>query len=176
MIIVGNNLKELIQQFNICPLNQFDETGIKIQLSNKTFIPNPNKKEHTIKYNITDVKPFFIEKNLDNGILRLKPKEICLCCSISEFHLPTNYFGVVQTKGSLARLFVTTNVTDSQVDPGYKGRITLEFVNYSPFIIEIPVGSIVAQLYIHKCSTNAAAYNGRYQNSTQPSLSKSEHS
>lgn len=174
MIVVGNNLKELIKQFGICPNNLFDETGIEVQLSNKIRIPNNEQKEN-IKYNVTDLDSYYIEKKIENGILILKPNQICLGCSKDEYYLPLNYFGMLQTKGTLARLFITTNVTDCQIDPGYKGKITLELINLSPFTVEIPIDSKVAKIYIYKCSTNALPYNGRYQNAIGPTISISDH-
>jgi len=174
MIVVGKNLKELVDQFKICPESGFDETGLSIRLSNKIILPIHSKFGDTILYNVTNVESFFEEIVIESGVLSLNPGGIALCCSQETFNMPTNYFGLVQTKGSLARLFVTTNVTDSQVDPGYKGKVTLEIMNYSPFKIDIPIDSIVAKMYIFRCTTNAEAYNGRYQNSDKPTISKSD--
>jgi len=62
--------------------------------------------------------------------------------------MPLGYIGFVQTKGTLARLFVAAHCTDVQIEPGFSGKVTLELMNQSPFDIAIPVGANIAQIYI----------------------------
>ncbi|WP_197714110.1 dCTP deaminase domain-containing protein [Ferriphaselus amnicola] len=95
--------------------------------------------------------------------LTLKPGQQVISCSKHKYKIPLDYFGLVQTKGTLARLFVSATCNDGQVEPGFDGYVTLEIINNSPWEIDIPVGSDVAQLYLVKCASPASkAYHGRY--------------
>ncbi len=171
MIIVGENLRTLISGSNICRIDNFDGNSINIKLDCNIFRPNEDS-EKTIKYGLHEkIENFYTEEQLIEGELILKPGQCALACSNEKLSIPLGYMGWVQTKGTLARMFVSSHCTDSQIEPGFQGKITLEIVNHSPFNISIPVGSIVAQLFILRCSTNnSLPYKGKYQNSDKPTL------
>lgn len=169
MLIVGENLKTLTRQLNICEERLFDENSLIIEIDNVVFVPDKSNKT-PIKYGHSQVDSHYIKQKIVNGEILIRPNDVVLACSRSNFNIPNGYFGVVQTKGSLARLFVAATCNDSQIDPGFSGRITLELINQSPFDIIIPVGSKVAQLYLYKCSTLSALYNGKYGNSEIPTM------
>ena len=171
MIIVGSNLRELIAQYGICDESLFDESCISIKLDRNVFLPNEDNISQKIEYGIGIFGDFFKQVEL-NKSLTLKAGEAALCCSDSKIAMPNGYMGMVQTKGTLARLFVSAVCSDSQVDPGFVGKITLELINFSPFKISIPVGSIVANLYILKCSTTCKDYKGKYGASEFPTKPK----
>jgi len=100
--------------------------------------------------------------------LTIEPGKQVLAASDGIFKMPLGYFGIVQTKGTLARLFVTATCNDGQVEPGFDGFITLEIVNLSPWKISIPLKETVAQLFIFKCSsTITKKYQGRYANTSR---------
>lgn len=131
----------------------------------------PKKNSDPILYDHHDYAELFEKKTLPHSGLTLKPGSAFLVCSHEPYRIPMGYFGQVQTKGSLARLFVTTHMSDPQIDPGFKGRITLELVNLGPFTITIPINTVIAHLYIWKCSTtNSKPYDGRYNNATEPTI------
>lgn len=172
MIIVGENLKSLIKQFNICDESLFDETGINVELGNVFYFPVYKKNAEPIVYGTMNVNGYFEKKIINGGTLDLKPRDSILACSKAPIKMPMGYMGLIQTKGSLARLFVAATCNDAQVDPGFEGKITLEIINYSKFDISIPLGAKVAQIYIIKCSTdNSSPYNGRYQAYSEPTRS-----
>jgi dCTP deaminase len=175
MLIVGENLKTLNKQLNICEERLFDENSLIIEIDDVIFTPI-NENNSPIKYGHSQVDKHFIKNTITNGEILLKPSGIALACSRSNFDIPNGYFGVVQTKGSLARLFVAATCNDSQIDPGFSGKITLEIINFSPFDIIIPVGSKVAQLYIYKCSTLSKLYDGKYGKSDIPTICIPEYS
>jgi len=166
MIIIEKNLKELVEQFNICPKSLVDNFSLTVKLGTKIFRPKklkPDGSEIKVTYGHTpDPKELFNEENADQNII-LNSQESILCSSSATYIIPNGYFGLLQTKGTLARIFVSLSCNDGQVEPGFKGKITLEITNHSPWTIELPVNSEVGQLYIFKCSTNAEfGYIGRY--------------
>jgi len=173
MVIIGDNLLGLIRQYEICNERFYDNFSISIELDKKYLKPKSFEKTGTIRYDLQNVDEYFEQQEMTSGHLVLKPGDAILGCSTVAIKMPLGYMGWVQTKGSLARLFVASTCNDSQIEPGYNGRITLEIINYSPFNIELSYRSKVAQMYILKCSTsNSTPYSGRYQNALNPTIAQ----
>lgn len=164
MIVIDKNLEHLAAQYDICDRSLFDEFSLKIQLSHHYFEPKREIPAARIVYGAHPVPAtLFSERKEIAQNLVLQPGEQVITCSKHSYVMPLDYFGLVQTKGTLARLFVQVTCNDGQVEPGFKGFITLEIVNLSPWTIEIPAGADVAQIYLLKCSSSASKpYHGRY--------------
>lgn len=162
MIVIEKGLEQLSEQYSICERLLIDEYSLKIQLGESYYVPRPQVEPvvygaHPAPENI------FSQKLTAKQNLVLEPGAQVIACSKHIYKIPIDYLGIVQTKGTLARLFVQATCNDGQVEPGFNGYITLELVNLSPWVVEIPVGSEVAQLYLMKCSSPAQkAYSGRY--------------
>jgi dCTP deaminase len=178
MVIIGENLKSLVEQHSIVECENFnlDETSIPLRLDNNIIDLLP-PKEAEFSYGDEIPKEWIKERKLKyNESLSLKPNECVLACSYEKINMPNGYFGFIQTKGSLARLFVTIHCCDAQVDPGFNGKITYEIINFSKMTIKIKPKQLVGNLYIFKCSTkNAMPYNGRYNESEKPTIQKPEY-
>jgi dCTP deaminase len=84
-----------------------------------------------------------IEETINDKGLLLKPKETVLACSKEIISMPTGYFGFIQTKGTLARFFITVHCCDAQVDPGYEGKLTFEICNFGNVAVKIRPGTLV---------------------------------
>ncbi|SHP98299.1 deoxycytidine triphosphate deaminase [Mycobacteroides abscessus subsp. abscessus] len=176
MLVVGDNLKELIKQHNI--VNQedsFDNTSISLRLGRKVIHMEPDTVGEVINYGDEIPQCFFKEEQLTNAGLILPPKSCILACSYEKVDIPNGYFGLLQTKGSLARLFVSLTCTDGQIEPGYKGNITFEICNHSNFSIRIRPKQYVGQLFLFKTSTKQVVlYEGKYQNAEGPTIHRAE--
>ena len=169
MVVVGDNLKGLIRAKGICDEDLFDEFSVKIKLDRTIFRLTPQDGK-TIRYGSQTVNEYYNEEKLESELL-LRPGECVLACSSQHITMPLGYIGFVQTKGTLARLFVAAHCADAQIEPGFSGKVTLELMNQSPFDIAIPVGANIAQVYVMRCSTdNSKAYEGKYQSSEIPTL------
>lgn len=170
MIVVGENLRGLINSKNICEDTLFDEFSIKLNLDKNIYrLIAPNNIP--LIYGKDDVSSYYHLDSTINHEIIIKPNECILACSSDEINMPLGYLGFVQTKGTLARLFVSAHCSDSQIEPGFSGKITLELTNHSPFSISLPVGVNIAQIYILRCSTNnSKPYNGKYKSSDLPTL------
>jgi len=172
MLINNENLKTLAISNNICNKHELiEDFCIQIRLSNDYYIPK--KDDSYIKYGLNSDGLFDKYELFDANEtpIILAPGEQVLACSNERYSIPNNIFGLVQTKGSLARLFVQVTCCDGQIEPGFEGKITLEIVNLSPFKIELPMLSKVAQLYLFQCSTKTLKnYNGKYAGHDIPSL------
>jgi deoxycytidine triphosphate deaminase len=171
MVIIGRNLLGLIRQYDICPERLFDRFSISLELDDCVLRPRP-PASGAIRYDMQEVEGLFEEQSLASGELVLAPGEAVLACSSDIVRMPIGYIGMLQAKGSLARLFVSVHCSDSQVEPGFIGKVTFELVNHSPFRVALAFRARVAQLFIFKCSTANPddSYNGRYQNASKPTL------
>lgn len=162
MIVIEKGLEQLSEQYSICDRFLVDEYSLKIQLGENYYLPEP-QLGNVVYGAHPDPKHIFSEKQIAKQNLVLQPGAQVIACSKHIYKIPVDYLGIVQTKGTLARLFVQATCNDGQVEPGFHGYITLELVNLSPWVVEIPVGIDVAQLYLMKCSSPAQkAYSGRY--------------
>jgi deoxycytidine triphosphate deaminase len=177
MLIVGDNLKQLINQYNIVDKeNAFDNFSITLQLSEKIVLmtPSPDTADiPTLYYGEEIPGEYLHQRIINNNGYTLPPKSCILACSHENILMPAGYFGLLQTKGSLARLFVSLTCTDGQVEPGYKGKVTFEVCNHSEFNINIKPRQQVGQLFIFKTSTkDVKLYNGKYQDAQGPTFQK----
>ena len=85
--------------------------------------------------------------------------------------MPQGYMGLLQTKGSLARLCVSLHFSDGQIDPGFRGKITFEIFNASDFKIRIRKFQAVGNLYVLKTTTKKhKPYSGKYAGANGPTI------
>lgn len=108
--------------------------------------------------------------NLDtDGCVDFPPGCCLLASTLEVVDMPLDLMGFIQTKGTIARGFVTVHLCDGQIDPGYNGSITLELVNLSKHSYRLRPGTPIAQLFLHKLTTPLeVGYRGRYQQATGP--------
>jgi dCTP deaminase len=104
-----------------------------------------------------------------DGSISFPPGCCFLASTVEIVEMPLNLMGFIQTKGTIARGFVTVHLCDGQIDPGYKGQITLELVNLSNIQYRLKPGTAIAQLFLHRLSVPlTSGYEGRYQAATGP--------
>ena len=172
MIVVGDNLHELMEQYRIVDRdNCYDETCIRLSLGDTYFKLVPNSKKNTLIYGESIPNDCIQKYKVDEKGLILEPNTAVLACSAEKVDLPKGYMGLLQTKGSLARLFVSLHFSDGQIDSGFKGHVTFEIFNASTFNICIRKFQPVGNLYLFKTTTdNHQLYNGKYANSDVPTI------
>lgn len=174
MLIVSENLAGLVRQFEICPEALIDEFSLEVKLGAKVRRQRKADTFEPLIFGETyDENAYFAPEETVGRDCSIAPGEALLACSADVYAMPRSHFGLLQTKGSLARLFVSITCNDGQIEPGYRGRITLELVNSAKFPVVIPKGSAIGQLYIFRCGSPAAKpYSGRYQNADAPTLAQ----
>lgn len=174
MLIVGKNLDGLVRRFDICATNLVDQFSLKLKIDSQVRRMKIVKKAvtTTVIYGPGMNASLLFDDLADSGhSIELDPQDKLLACTDTIYKIPAGYFGLIQTKGTLARLFVSCTCNDGQVEPGYSGKITLEVTNHSNYKIILPVGSEVAQLFLFKCSGDAdGIYAGKYQGADSPTL------
>ncbi len=172
MIIVGENLQQLMKQHKIVDrLNRYDETCIQLSLGSKCIRLQPNPNCTMLTYGEALPNNCVQEFDLNDEGLLLEPKTAVLASSAETICMPEGYMGLLQTKGSLARLCVSIHFSDGQIDPGFQGKVTFEIFNASDFIIRIRKLQAVGNLYLLKTSTpRHKMYDGKYAHADGPTI------
>ncbi len=69
----------------------------------------------------------------EGGAFYLHPGELALGVTIERITVPDDLVGWLDGRSSLARLGLMIHITAHTIDPGWDGRITLEFANIGRF-------------------------------------------
>jgi dCTP deaminase len=80
------------------------------------------------------------------GSYTILPGECVLGTTIERIEIPDWLVGRVEGKSSWGRKFLMIHSTAGFIDPGFKGNITLEFVNLSKVSQVLPIGEPIAQV------------------------------
>lgn len=89
------------------------------------------------------------------GGYRLEPGSFVLGSTIERVHLGDRIAAKVEGKSSLGRIGLAIHITAGFIDPGFNGRITLEFANVSPCPIILRQGAYICQVAFYECSSRA---------------------
>lgn len=103
------------------------------------------------KINIADGEAFF-----------LHPGELALAVTLETVTLPANIVGWLDGRSSLARLGLMVHVTAHRIDPGWQGKIVLEFFNSGKLPLALRPGMTIGALNFERLSGPVARpYNKR---------------
>lgn len=73
----------------------------------------------------------------EDACITLKPREMVLGRTYEKFTIPSDLAGAIEGRSSFARLGLMIHCTGDFINPGYRGQMTLQLVNLSPFTIKI---------------------------------------
>lgn len=85
----------------------------------------------------------------------LHPHQLILCSTQEYVDIPYDIQGQVHGKSSLGRLGLLIHVTAGFIDPGFKGKITLEMYNLNNRSILLRAGKSICQLSMTQLSCPA---------------------
>lgn len=101
-----------------------------------------------------------------DAVIDLKPGEFLLGSTAERVTLPAGLAAQVQGKSSFARLGLLVHCTAGWIDPGFDGKITLEFVNLGPNPIQLRIGRPIAQiLFMETLTPSKSPYGSKGRNS-----------
>lgn len=167
MIITSTNLEQLVLQYGICEKRLIDEFSLRLQMGTSYYEPLPADRPLVFGSHPEPATLFTARLPVQQH-LSLKAGQCAITCTKHRYKIPEDYFGLVQTKGTLARLFVSATCNDGQIEPGFNGFITLELINHSPWEVHIPISADIAQMYLFKCASPAERpYSGRYSDAAK---------
>ncbi|WP_145588640.1 dCTP deaminase [Yersinia aldovae] len=103
------------------------------------------------------------EINLSEGeAFFLHPGELALAVTLESVTIPDDLVGWLDGRSSLARLGLMVHVTAHRIDPGWQGRIVLEFYNSGKLPLALRPGMLIGALSFEPLSGPAARpYNSR---------------
>jgi dCTP deaminase len=123
----------------------------------------------------TSLVPYPITGYTKEKPFMLQPHEFVLAETVEEFHFPDCVAGQLALKSSRAREGIE-HLLAGYIDPGYKGRLTLELQNArSLHAVALWPGMRIAQIVFHKMSMlpgRSYALTGRYHGDTAVQGSK----
>lgn len=92
----------------------------------------------------------------------LHPGELALAVTLESITLPDDLVGWLDGRSSLARLGLMVHVTAHRIDPGWKGRIVLEFYNSGKLPLALRPGMLIGALSFETLTSPAVRpYNRR---------------
>lgn len=110
---------------------------------------------------------------IPDGWFTIKPGQFVLGTTLERLNLPDRISAFVQGRSSIGRIGLTIQ-NAGFVDPGFKGHITLELINDSPFNIHLLPGYPVGQLVFLETSEVQNPYSGKYQGQIEATGSRME--
>lgn len=108
----------------------------------------------------------------------IHPGTFCLGSTMEKISLPEDIVARVDGKSSLGRLGLLVHATAGYVDPGWKGKLTLELSNQSQMPIALYHGMRIAQISFLEMTTpvdrpyGSKALGSKYQGQTGPTPSR----
>lgn len=108
----------------------------------------------------------------------LHPGEFVLAVTLERVEVPIHLVGRLDGKSSLGRLGLIVHSTAGFVDPGFKGRLTLELTNLTNLPIQLYPGMPISQISFSELSTpvdkpyGAKGSSSKYQGQEGPEASR----
>ncbi|QHB18080.1 dCTP deaminase [Mannheimia pernigra] len=98
----------------------------------------------------------------DDEAFFLHPGELALATTLESVTLPANIVGWLDGRSSLARLGLMVHVTAHRIDPGWEGKIVLEFFNAGKLPLALRPNMAIGALSFEVLSGEAQKpYNAR---------------
>ncbi|WP_343189524.1 dCTP deaminase [Buchnera aphidicola] len=98
----------------------------------------------------------------EKNIFLLQPGSFALGITLENVKIPDTLVGWIDGKSSLARLGLMIHVTSHRIDPGWKGKIVLEFFNAGKVALGLRPGMLIAAISFETLSNKVSIpYNYR---------------
>jgi dCTP deaminase len=130
-----------------------------------------------IDYRIVEKDPDYLIKMTnplklsDSTPLILHPGKVIICSTVEWIEIPSNLCAELHGRSSLARIGILPH-TAGKIDPGWKGKLTLEVSNVSEIPVALYPGVAICQIVFHELSSPAnLSYReatSRYQGQAEP--------
>jgi len=127
-----------------------------------------------------EVEEYVSETVVDEGgEYVLHPGDFVLGTTMERVEVPPDLVAQVEGRSSLGRLAIVVHATAGFVDPGFRGRITLELSNLGTAPVALTPGMRISQLVFTELRTAATRPYGserdsKYQDQTGPQASRIE--
>ena len=110
----------------------------------------------------------------------LQPGEFALGSTYERVEIPPDLVARVEGRSSIGRLAVVVHATAGFIDPGFRGRITLELSNLGRCAVKLYPGMRISQIVLHTMTSPAErpygeARGSKYQGQEGPVPSRIAH-
>lgn len=177
MILSDKDIREEIRKgaIKIDPCNldeQLGGVGVDLRLGNQFRTFKMIHKAYIDLSKGSEVDTDLVEINGDKEFI-LHPGEFVLGVVVENVELPDDIAGRIDGRSSLGRLGIIVHSTAGHVDPGWKGRLTLEISNIGKLPVALRPGMRFCRLVFEKVSSPVERpYRGKYAGSVAPTMSK----
>ena len=168
MILPDVEILSLVRRDLVTPFDPelVNPASLDVRLGENLLIEEPK---------VPALLPFSIAGHTQEDPFMLQPHEFVLAETLEEFDLPDCVAGQLALKSSRAREGIE-HLLAGYIDPGYKGRLTLELQNArSMHAVPLWPGMRIAQIVFHKMSMlpgKSYSVTGRYHGDTAVQGSK----
>lgn len=122
------------------------------------------------KFNEDFLLDYDYEEDETGKYVILPPHSYALGVSKEYFRIPSNIFGIVLTKSTLARVGCLVNCTP--VEPGWNGNLVVEIANLTSLAMKVYLNEGIAQMYFFESEEDGTPYTGHYQDQKGLTLAK----
>jgi len=162
VILSDRDIKKYIEEgkIKIHPLPDFEiqlgPASLDVRLDNifrvfnHTQIPYIDPKNKSTFENLTEVI-----KVEENKPFVLQPGQFILASTLEEVELPDDIGARIEGRSSWGRLGIIVHSTAGYIDPGFRGKITLEMSNIGMLPVLLYPGMRICQLSFEKLSSPA---------------------
>lgn len=112
-------------------------------------------------------------KSVESDTVEIPPNSFILGRSVETFDMPDDVLGIALGKSTYARQGINVNITP--IEPGWRGELTIEISNDTPFWAKVYGGEGIAQIIFFQGDQPSTTYDqrdGKYQNQEGVSVSK----
>ncbi len=181
MVLSDRTIKEQISKGRIVidPLDEQDiqPASVDVRLDHRVLVFRNARRPYIDLRDRTDDLTELVEIEEDGG-LTLHPGEFVLAGTVEHIEVPDDLVARLEGKSSLGRVGLVIHSTAGYVDPGWKGRLTLELTNIARLPIVLYRGMKIGQISFLNLTTPAERLYGstslgsKYQGQTGPTASR----
>lgn len=172
MILTREKILEQIEtgKLKIVPFEPslVTENGIDLRIDREVYICKKFDFDIYVYLDSSNPEDLF-EKKVFDKYITIKPKEFALVTTVEYIELPENIVGLCNLRSTLARWGLS--IPPTVVDAGFRGTLTIELVNNTNFVINIPVYTPFLHLILLE-TKGTSRYNGNYQGQLGVTLPK----
>lgn len=160
MILPDNMIRPLRDNIEPFVEENLQPASLDITLGDKFLVEKFKGRVMDPTVDKMEYRPVAVEEKL------LKPGEFVLGSTQEFIHVPDNLTAMLAGKSTIARWGIRVHITAGWIDPGYRGKVTLEIVNDSSNIIQLHPGMLIGQLvFLEMKKKPDQVYKGKYQDS-----------
>lgn len=164
-VLPDHEIRDLAWDRLIVPfsMEQLQPASYDVRLGHKIMVPHFRDPRAVDLGDRETIMNRTEEIDITDGYL-LQNGRFVLASTVEHVEIPRNIVGAIEGKSSVARTGLQIHCA-GYLDPGFKGYVTMELVNFFDLPVILRPGVLIAQLSFRYLSSPCdVPYQGRYQN------------